>query len=173
MTDKLNATSLHLPFRKRRRGSVALEFMMVAPFLIWLTFAIAEYGMALNYLNTQNQLTRDGARYAAIHATETTAYQAGTVVGSIRNFVEAEAKNTSLKSMADSNILIGQVTIGSSGPGTFTVSTPTTPGQNVAVKTSVDYSTKLWGAKVVPGISNLQATPLSRQAAFIIERPSQ
>jgi hypothetical protein len=65
------------------------------------------------------------------------------------------------------------VTIGQSGPGTFTVGTPATPGQNVAVKTSVDYSTRLWGAKVVPGISALQAAPVPRQAAFIIERPSQ
>lgn len=173
MTDKLNATSRRLPFRKRRRGSVALEFMMVAPFLIWLTFAIAEYGMALNYLNTQNQLTRDGARYAAIHATETTAYSAGTVVGSIRNFVESEAKNTSLKSITDADITTGQVTIGQTGPGTFTAGAPTTPGQNVAVKITVNYSTKLWGAKVVPGISTLQATPVSRQAAFIIEKVSQ
>ena len=158
--------------RKRQRGSVAVEFMLIAPFLIWITFAILEYGLYLNYLNTLNQLTRDGARYAAVHATETTAYQAGTVTGSIKNFMILEAgRNSSLK-LQDSYIKLGYV----NPSGDFTEGTPTAVGTNVAVQTYLDptwVKAHLWGASLVPGIATVEAKGITRQSAFLIENPNQ
>lgn len=49
----------------RQRGTAMVEFAIVAPLLIFLILAVAEFGHALNQYNTLTKAVRNGARYLA------------------------------------------------------------------------------------------------------------
>lgn len=49
--------------RWRQRGTVTIEFMVVAPILLLLLLGISEFGHALYQSNTLTKSVRDGARY--------------------------------------------------------------------------------------------------------------
>jgi Flp pilus assembly protein TadG len=53
---------------RRQRGLAAVEFAIVAPVLLLLMFAVAEFGRALYQYNTLSKAVRDGARYYSTHA---------------------------------------------------------------------------------------------------------
>lgn len=53
---------------RRQYGTAMLEFAIVAPLLVFLLLAIAEFGNALNQYITVTKAVRDGARYAAEEA---------------------------------------------------------------------------------------------------------
>jgi len=160
--------------RRRVRGSVTIEFALTMPFLVWVLFGICEYSMALNTMNTITQLARDGARYAAVHATKSNCYSASSVDGSTRDFMVTESQNTSVV-LADSNIALGYVddVTGSSTFGTFVVGTPTTPGKNVAVQITYDMTKRMWSstASIVPGLSQIVKNNYKKRAVFVIEKP--
>jgi hypothetical protein len=46
---------------------VAIEFALVAPFLLAFMFIIIDFGRAFNYLNDTNQIAANGARLAAVN----------------------------------------------------------------------------------------------------------
>jgi hypothetical protein len=52
-------------FPRRETGLAAVEFMIVAPVLLMLLLAIAEFSNALQQYNTLTQAVREGARYGA------------------------------------------------------------------------------------------------------------
>lgn len=54
--------------RARQHGVVMIEFMIVAPLLLLLMLAIAEFGHALYQYNALTKSVRDGARYLSEHA---------------------------------------------------------------------------------------------------------
>ena len=58
--------------RSRQRGTVMIEFMIVAPILLLLLMAISEFGHALYQYNTLTKSVRDGARYLSKNATDST-----------------------------------------------------------------------------------------------------
>jgi len=168
--------------RKRRRGSVALEFILIAPFLIWITFAVCEYGIVINTISTINQLARDGGRYAAIHATESTAYMDGKTANSIRTFIEFESQQTSVKlTQAMESQSVPPIRLGIIDPdpthtttyGKFIDATPRAPGTPVAVAITYDMSKRVWGSGIVPGLSNFTSTTKPKIVVFLIEKPTQ
>jgi Flp pilus assembly protein TadG len=53
----------------RQRGTMTVEFVIVAPILLLLMLGIAEFGHALYQYNTLTKAVRDGARYLAKEAT--------------------------------------------------------------------------------------------------------
>ena len=57
---------------RRQRGVATIEFALCAPILFLLMFATAELGRALFQYNTLVKAVRDGARYAAAAATNST-----------------------------------------------------------------------------------------------------
>lgn len=66
--------------RKRERGAVAVEFALVAPFLLALIVAIVEFSNAYNIQVSVTQASREAARTMAITkdtSKATTAGQAG------------------------------------------------------------------------------------------------
>lgn len=51
-----------------QRGIATLEFMIVAPILILVVFAVTEFGWAFHQYHTMTRATRDGARHLAANA---------------------------------------------------------------------------------------------------------
>lgn len=59
--------------RKRRgRGAATVEMAVLAPLLIYLLFAIVEFGVMLGDVVHVHEIAREGARAAAVGATPTT-----------------------------------------------------------------------------------------------------
>jgi hypothetical protein len=64
----MNDRRRHGGFRARSSGGQALvEFALVAPLFFLLVFAIIEGGRFILYYETLNNATREGARYAIVH----------------------------------------------------------------------------------------------------------
>ncbi|MFM6973925.1 MAG: TadE/TadG family type IV pilus assembly protein [Agromyces sp.] len=55
------------------RGASAVEFAVIAPVLILLVLGIIEASLMFNAQITLTNAAREGARYSAVHATETVA----------------------------------------------------------------------------------------------------
>ncbi|MEQ9546191.1 MAG: pilus assembly protein [Marinobacter sp.] len=55
---------------KRQQGIALLEFMLTAPLLVLVVFAVSELGWAFHQYHTMTRATQDGARHAASHAME-------------------------------------------------------------------------------------------------------
>ena len=51
-----------------QRGQTLLEFAFIMPFIIILLFAILDFGLALDRRITLQHAVREGARFAAVHA---------------------------------------------------------------------------------------------------------
>lgn len=52
---------------RRRRGQAMVEFALVAPIFFLLIFGVIEGGRFILYYQALNNATRDGARYAIVH----------------------------------------------------------------------------------------------------------
>lgn len=53
--------------RKQRRGTTLVEFALVVTLLLVLSLLIVQYGVIMNTTVTLSHLSREGARYAAVH----------------------------------------------------------------------------------------------------------
>lgn len=53
--------------RYRLRGSTLVEFALVVTLLLVLSLLIVQYGVIMNATVTLSHLSREGARYAAVH----------------------------------------------------------------------------------------------------------
>lgn len=53
--------------RGGRRGSTLVEFALILPILLTISMVMVQYGIILNAMISLTNLTREGARYAAIH----------------------------------------------------------------------------------------------------------
>lgn len=74
--------------RKCRRGAAAVEFAMVLPVLMALTFGTFEYGIAFYTFNTMQAATRDVGRQIAINT-----LPAGSAQDAVRARLPAWARN--------------------------------------------------------------------------------
>ncbi len=144
----------------RRRGSVMIEGALVSIFvLISLTLAIIQYGIIFNAPNTLSQVTREGARAAAVFALKTAAQSPGVTQNSdqyIVSRIQAAAAPTSLD-MSDAAIARGDVTISITPPLNSETSTPRVKGQPIQV--SISYNMR---RKYFP-LAHKRAQPESNQ----------
>ncbi len=53
--------------KRRSPGQAMVEFALVAPFFFLLLFGVIEAGRFILYYETLNNATREGARYAIVH----------------------------------------------------------------------------------------------------------
>jgi len=65
---------------RKERGAVAVEMAIVLPLLLLILLGIIEFGRALNVQVSLTQAAREGARYAAIHHSETGLDVSGTAL---------------------------------------------------------------------------------------------
>ena len=129
----------------RRRGSVMIEAALVSVFvLIPLTLAIIQYGIIFNATNTLSQVTREGARAAAVFALKTAAQNPGISQNSdqyIVSRIQAAAAPTSLD-MSDAAIARGDVSISITPAMNAGTSTPRVKGQPIQVAISYNMRRK-------------------------------
>lgn len=91
----------------RRRGSTLIEFALVAPVLLLITLGIIQYGIIFNATNSVSQITREGARAAAVFALKRDADPpAGAADDIIRERVRIAADNASLRRQDITSIII-------------------------------------------------------------------
>lgn len=88
MNTRARTTDRHIGTRTRR-GIATIEFAICAPVLFFLMLATAEVGRLLYQYNTLMKAVRDGARYAAAHASDNNS----TRVVSISTQVSNETRN--------------------------------------------------------------------------------
>jgi Flp pilus assembly protein TadG len=55
--------------RSQRRGATLIEFALVVTLLLVLSLLLVQYGVIMNTTVTLSHLSREGARYAAVHPT--------------------------------------------------------------------------------------------------------
>ncbi|BDI33864.1 hypothetical protein CCAX7_59150 [Capsulimonas corticalis] len=130
--------------RRSTRGAVIVEFAVVITFLTVMLFGIIQYAVILNATNTLSHLSREGARFAAVHSMESTADQPATTAGSIRNYIQTACSNTTI-----SYAQINQVTISPAQ------SSPTrAAGSPITVSIQYDISQKYFMKDFIPGTSS-------------------
>jgi hypothetical protein len=63
----MTSLKVNRPRRSRRYGQALVEFALVAPVFFLLLFAIIEGGRFILFYQSLNNATREGARYAIVH----------------------------------------------------------------------------------------------------------
>src|SRR5687768_3283072 len=86
----------------RRRGQALLEMALVVIVLLFLTLGLIQYGLIANTKITMANIAREGARYAAVHGTESTSDDASTTEKSIRHYIVNKIiPSTTLRDITD------------------------------------------------------------------------
>ena len=75
-------------FGRDREGTAALEFMLVAPFLVLLTLGIIDFGRIMWASTTVEHAAREAARYASLHGAGT---KVVATVGTTQTYAEDRA----------------------------------------------------------------------------------
>ncbi|BDI32812.1 hypothetical protein CCAX7_48630 [Capsulimonas corticalis] len=156
---------------RHSRGALVAEMAVCLPILIWLTFAIIEYGIVINTTITLTQLTRDTARFVAIHGGEaTTADASASTTGSIRAFLQTECSGTSIN-YSDLTLTVGTLT----APGVVTPNNASarTQGSTETVQISYPLGKKISvSAKFIPGLSAFidPNAPYVKRSSVIMEK---
>lgn len=103
----------------KRRGQALVEMALVATILIFLSMGLIQYGIIYTTTIQLTNLARDGARFAAIHGTES------TVETQVEDYIQTRTVNgTTIRAadVPDANIAVVRPNGGSSGqPVTVTV----------------------------------------------------
>jgi Flp pilus assembly protein TadG len=146
--------------KRAQRGAAAVEAMLLLPLIVWATFAIIQWGSVINAMNTITDLGRSAARFAAVHATESTCNDTSAGTGSVQAFLKAQCASSPINysdlvgtdGVAGSGAIVGSV----ASNGTFTPAASGTtfvPGTSVAIKLQYPMAKKVYASKLVPGIS--------------------
>lgn len=132
----------------RTRGQTILEVTLVLLLLIIITMSIIQYALITNASSTLNDITRAGARYAAMHATESVTRYNGTDMtpdAAIRAYIQDRCRGSfiSRNDLPDNRITITPA----SGNAARTTGNP------ITVETSYDMRRKLFLPRSFPGLA--------------------
>ena len=119
----LEVRKINVRAMKRRSGQATLEFAFILPLFVALVLGVVQYGLLAQATEIATNLTRDGARFASIGATQTD--------DDIKKYVLGQANKTPLRRGTDT-------TDGAGNPKNDDISiniTPTnTPAKNNRTK---------------------------------------
>lgn len=85
---------------QNRRGQALIEMAFVLSMLILLTLGLIQYGFLYNAVGTLTHLTREGARFAAIHGTDNNTTVGGVTTtpdAAIRLYIRQRARGSSIR----------------------------------------------------------------------------
>jgi Flp pilus assembly protein TadG len=124
----------------RRRGQAMLEMALVVTVLLFLTMGIIQYGILYNASVSLTNITREGARYAAVKG-----LQVGETDDTIKAYMRTVASSTPIR------------------PERMNISiTPAQgsrrPGEKVTVSVQYDLRTKMFLPASFPGLGRYGAT---------------
>jgi Flp pilus assembly protein TadG len=130
--------------RRRRRAVAAVEFAVVAPFLVMLILGIIEFGRLIMLQQIVTNASREGARRAIVEAAS---------VGEVQTIVSEYLTNAGV---SDETIVITPDTLVALGLG-----------DPVSVEVTVPYGPNSW----LPAPWFLGGTTLSAESIMRAERP--
>ncbi|MDF2440062.1 MAG: hypothetical protein JWN98_1046 [Abditibacteriota bacterium] len=118
--------------------------------LLVITMGLIQYGIIYNAVGTLTHLAREGARFAAIHAMDSTTTVNGVTSSAdaaIRNYIRWKAQSTSITvaSLPDDSIVV------TPAPGNSARSS----GQPITITITYDLRRKLFLGSKFPGLSRL------------------
>jgi Flp pilus assembly protein TadG len=116
--------------KRNERGAAFVEFVIVLPFFLFLTFALISFGGLFTFRQTLSQAATEGARAAVIAPTYST-------------FAVRSARAVTAINEAFAGELGGGVTCGSGGLTCTIPSTPTSCGSSaecISVTLTYDYA---------------------------------
>jgi Flp pilus assembly protein TadG len=122
-------------------GVVAVEFALVLPLILFVLFAIIDFGQVFNNLNDANHIAGVGARYAAVDTKPT--------ADTLQNYLKSQGDTQNLRNNIGVCIVFPN--------GTFKIGDPV----QVRVTSSFQLVPLLGGANI----------PLHAEATMRIERP--
>ncbi len=128
--------------------------------LLPLTVGVVQYGVILSTMHQLDQLSREGARYAAVHAGESNFDSAENVAGSLKAYLKtiSDGKTVVLWDDIKNNITVTPAK---------NATPPRTSGQPVTVTISYFMKKKMFMASF-PGMGGLAQTYNSR-STFVLE----
>lgn len=171
---KLSRVTLPLPPRRRRhcsQGALVVEMAICLPILVMLTFAIIEYGIVINATMSISQLTRDTARFVAVHGGEPTADSPATTHGSIKEFLQTECAGGSIN-YADLTLTVGKMDAGT-GVVTSDLAASRAQGSAETVQLSYPLGKKIGvSTNLVPGLSAFTdvTKPYVKKSTIVLEK---
>lgn len=124
--------------RKTQKGTAMVEFAIVAPLMIFLLLAVAEFGNVLNQYNTLTKAVRDGARHVAGKALDL-----GTNVVILSDGLKAETRQVVVNGAAGGTALLPGLTTGN-------VAVTQVDDQHVSVQASYTYTPLLGAGASLP-----------------------
>lgn len=154
--------------------------MLLLPMIVWATFAIIQWGSIITTMNTITDLGRATARFAAVHATESTFLSASSTpaAGSIQAFFQQQC-GTSTVNYADFVDVSGTAGKGPSigtidSGGNFVTATTFTAGAPVAVYLRYPMWKKVYASKLVPGMTTYGTVGnyWPKVTVMVVEKPS-
>lgn len=140
--------------RSRSKGQALVEFALIAPLLFLLIFGIIEAGRFILYYHTLNHAVREGARYAIVHGSNSSAPASQGNTSGVVTRVEEAAFDLMSGGNLTVNVCYYQ---GMDGCGTGIASN--NRGDNVRVDATYTYSPIV---NLIPSIS------ISAEATLVI-----
>lgn len=173
---------LHKAINRRRRGltirgGAMVEMCFAFPIIVWMTFAIVQYGIIWNTEVTLNNLARECARFAAVYYSANGFVSTTSNTSSIQYYLEQQCNATGgVVNYSDLPTCAGgeeQPCVGIVVNGKFEDqgSNPSHTG-NIAIVTEVynyPMSKKVFLLGLVPGLSYYNTTVSFSQS--IMEEP--
>ncbi len=147
--------------RTKYRGQAMVEMALVVTVLLFLSMGLIQFALIANARITLTNLAREGARFAAVHATETGSDNNADSTKGIKTYVVRVADSTSLNSIA-----IGDITI--SPMETSPMSMSRSSGKPITVTVNYNMRNKFILPVSFPGLSRF-GTNTSSSAKMIIE----
>lgn len=156
-----------LQHRSKRRGQAILEMAAVVIVLLFLTMGLIQFALIANARITLTNLAREGARFAAVHATE---------IDSDNNPDPAKGIKAHVIKLADATTLADAGTRSSVNTITVTISPAETSPPNplrtstkpIQVSVSYDMRHKFFLPVIFPGLANW-GNQTTSSASMIIE----
>lgn len=79
----MHAASILARFAKARSGAAAVEFVLMAPILVFVMVAMVDFGRAIYLKSSIESVVSAGANYALVNGSLVTATNAGTLSGNV------------------------------------------------------------------------------------------
>ncbi len=163
--------------RRAERGSITVEFAVCIVILIMFTFAIAQYGLIFNTMNNLSMISRETARYAAVHYGDPNFYASASTAGSLRAYVQQVTANSGVVKFSD---LV--FTTGTGSANWYYCANPTNSadaqngtqqacgaGNAMQITFTYDMSKKFFAPGLVPGLPKSGSMPVTRTSTVLME----